>query len=266
MAPSAASATSKKMVVPTQSGVRGGLCTVQATRPASAGSTCRRSRSFPPKNDTSRVPPASPEPVVGVHQEVMASGERSAASTASGVGADSLGGLEAVPILGPATGLGEDHQAAQRVRPALLAHVEAFALRSEAAVPEVERRPGPGLLHLEDHGGADPLRRERRLLDGPHDLARFRRLLHTHAEHGAPGAGRHVEGTSHDGRARGGAPPRRNGVGRAQSGQNGFSRRGDGARPFEVSERHPFPGRWRCGRWRCGRWQWSCGASSRYSQ
>ena len=71
------------MVVPTQSGVRADSCTDQATRPARAGSTRITSRSFAPKNDTSRVPPASPDPVVGVHQEVIASGERSAASTAS---------------------------------------------------------------------------------------------------------------------------------------------------------------------------------------
>ena len=40
--------------------------------------------SSPPKNDTWRVPPSSPEPVVDVHHEEIASGERNAASTASG--------------------------------------------------------------------------------------------------------------------------------------------------------------------------------------
>ena len=43
-----------------------------------------RTVSSPPKNDTSRVPPSSPDPAVGVHQDVMASGERNAASTAAG--------------------------------------------------------------------------------------------------------------------------------------------------------------------------------------
>ena len=72
------------MVVPTQSGVRGAACTDHTTRRSKAGSTRMTTRSSPPKNDTSRVPPASHDPVVGVHQDVTASGERSAASTASG--------------------------------------------------------------------------------------------------------------------------------------------------------------------------------------
>ena len=86
-------------------------------------------------------PPTSAEPAVGAPPG--RDGLRSCAAPRAPLSGDAamvLVGLEAVPGVGDLTGLDEGDQAVQRARPALLAHVEALALRRQAVVAEVERR------------------------------------------------------------------------------------------------------------------------------
>ena len=115
--------------------------------------------------------PRRPNPSEGPHQAAIASGVRSVASTASGDALTVLVDWKLSRAYATLTCRHERLQAVQRVRPALVAHVEAVALGRQAVVTEVERRSRVGVLNLEGDRRADPLGRERRLLHRPYDPA-----------------------------------------------------------------------------------------------